>query len=227
MGAAGVVRAGEVRDARAGSAMRRSMAYMPYLIIAALGAALLVQAVRLLWAVLVPISPLGDWQPPRAQILDHPQRLALLNSFDPFFRGAMAGSGPVQVTAINIMLHGVTMNEATGGGSAILAGADGVQNSYAVGDEVMAGVTLAAVAFDHVVLDRGGARETLFMEQGDGGAVPIVGAPVAAAGASGAGPVDNSKAEAKSAADGGSAPPTLEKDRGAGAVPVDNFIAKS
>ena len=50
----------------------------------------------------------------------------------------------------------------------------------------MPGVTLKSVAFDHVVLDRGGAAEDLFLDQ-SGGAAPI--SPDAPAGAPTANPV--------------------------------------
>src|SRR3546814_4797376 len=39
-----------------------------------------------------------------------------------------------------------------------VAGPNGVQNSFAVGEEIMPGVVLKAVAFDHITIDRGGAR---------------------------------------------------------------------
>ena len=58
-------------------------------------------------------------------------------------------------------------DEATGRGSAILAGADGVQRSIAVGEDIQPGVVLKAVAFDHVTIARGGAEEDLFIVQGD------------------------------------------------------------
>jgi general secretion pathway protein C len=57
------------------------------------------------------------------------------------------------------------MNEYSGSGSAILAGADGVQQSYTVGEEVMPGVTLSAVAFDHVILSHNGVKASLFLDQ--------------------------------------------------------------
>src|SRR3546814_4658726 len=60
---------------------------------------------------------------------------------------------------LGLTLYGVNINEATGGGSAIIAAEDGEQASYAVGDEIAPGVRLAGVAFDHVTLDRGGAQE--------------------------------------------------------------------
>jgi len=79
------------------------------------------------------------------------------------------------------------MNEASGGGSAIIAGSDGVQRSYAVGEEVSPGVKLVQVLFDHVVLERGGTRESLFLDQ----SVPaetVGDAPMTAAPAAGATP---------------------------------------
>src|SRR3546814_10239596 len=66
---------------------------------------------------------------------------------------------------LGLTLYGVNINEATGGGSAIIAAEDGEQASYAVGDEIAPGVRLAGVAFDHVTLDRGGAQESLFLDQ--------------------------------------------------------------
>ena len=55
-------------------------------------------------------------------------------------------------------LTNVRADSATGRGSAIIASGDGQQQVYAVGDTVGDGVTLAAIAADHVVFDRGGTR---------------------------------------------------------------------
>lgn len=96
---------------------------------------------------------------------------ALLARFDPFFP-ARAGSGEgLPVTALPFTLHGVRADSATGRGSAILATGDGFQKVYAVGDTVADGVTLAAIASDHVVLDRGGTREALWIDSG--GSAPV------------------------------------------------------
>ena len=133
--------------------------------VAFLGALLVWQSVRLLGTLLVPLSPLGAWQPQTATIASLAERRALFTAFDPFFRNAAQGPASATVTALGLTLYGVNINEATGGGSAIIAGEDGVQSSYGVGDEIAPGVTLAGVAFDHVLLDRGGARETLFLDQ--------------------------------------------------------------
>ena len=143
----------------------------PLLLAALLGALLIFQLVRLLWTVITPLSPLGVWQPQAAVIASPAERRALFASFDPFFRSAPQGPASATVTALGLTLFGININEATGGGSAIIAGEDGVQTSYAVGDEIAPGVRLVGVAFDHVLLDRGGARESLFLDQSGEAAV--------------------------------------------------------
>ena len=83
------------------------------------------------------------------------------------------------VTSLSLKLYGIQLNEASGSGSAIIAGADGVQMSYALGDEIVPGVKLKAVFFDHVLLDRGGAEESLFIDQSspapEAGGPPVAG----------------------------------------------------
>lgn len=150
---------------------RSPRAIWPQLLAGLLGALLLWQAVRLLWVLLTPVSPLGAWRPQTAAIASPAERRALFTSLDPFFRGAAQGPAAATVTSAGLTLFGINLNEATGGGSAIIAGEDGVQASYAVGDEIAPGLTLAGIAFDHVLLDRGGARETLFLDQS--GAAPV------------------------------------------------------
>lgn len=167
----------------------------PQWLVLLLIAALAFQLVRLFWTLATPAGPIGDWRASAARLLTPAERRPLFASLDPFFRNQGEAAGAASVTALDLSLFGVNMNEASGGGSAIIAGADGVQNSFAVGDEVVPGVTLAAVAFDHVILDRGGARESLYIDQSepaDGDAVPAAGAatpvpatPIAAAPASG------------------------------------------
>ncbi|MBN8842945.1 MAG: PDZ domain-containing protein [Sphingomonadales bacterium] len=149
----------------------------PMLLVGLLGIALVWQCVSLLWTLIVPLSPLGAWQPQTAVIASPAERRALFSSIDPFFRGAGQGPATATVTSAGLTLFGVNINEATGGGSAILAAEDGIQNSYAVGDEVAPGLRLVGVAFDHVLLDRGGTRETLFLDQS--GAAPAVATPAA------------------------------------------------
>lgn len=125
---------------------------------------LLIQAIRLVWLVLTPLGPVGDYRANDVQILSPQSRLALFSSYDPFFRGGAAQTANV-VTSLQLTLFGIRMNEASGLGSAILSGPDGVQENYVVGEEIMAGVTLDSVAFDHVIISRGGVRESLYLDQ--------------------------------------------------------------
>ena len=161
----------------------------PLLVVGLLGAALIWQAVSLLWTLIVPLSPLGAWQPQTAVIASLAERRALFTSIDPFFRGAAQGPVTATVTSAGLTLFGVNINEATGGGSAIIAGEDCFQNSYAVGDEIAPGLKLVGVAFDHVLLDRGGARESLFLDQSGGAtaATPVLPAPTPEPGAAASG----------------------------------------
>lgn len=135
---------------------------------------LAVQCARLFWAVLTPVGPLGQFRSLSAAA--PAPSLASLGGFDPFFRQAPGQQGPAQavVTSLNIRLFGTSQNNATGGGTAIIAGPDGAQRSIAVGEEIMPGVTLAGVAFDHVTISRGGTEEQLFLDQstGSGQAAP-------------------------------------------------------
>ena len=132
------------------------------------------QGARLVWALVTPLGPLGDWQPAAGPDLAR-ARAVLSSGFDPFFRTGRA-DGPAVITSLQLKLFGVRVDEATGRGSAIIAGADNVQTSYSVGEAVQPGVTLKSVGFDSVVIARGGADETLFLDQS--GAAPIAAAPV-------------------------------------------------
>lgn len=125
---------------------------------------LVIQAIRLTWLILTPLGPVGDYRANDVQILSPQSRLTLFSSFDPFFRGSAAQSANV-VTSLQLTLFGIRMNEASGLGSAILSGPDGVQENYVVGQEIMSGVTLNSVAFDHVIINRGGVLESLYLDQ--------------------------------------------------------------
>lgn len=121
------------------------------------------QCARLIWTALTPVGPLGDW---RDAGTDRSGSTELLGSFDPFFRLSGAG-GPVTVTSLNLKLFGIRQDQASGRGSAIIAGSDGQQRSIAVGEEIEPGVTLKSVDFDSVTITRGGADEQLFMDQSE------------------------------------------------------------
>jgi general secretion pathway protein C len=142
---------------------------------------LAVQAARLIWILAAPLGPVGDWKASSALAL--PASSSVLASFDPFFR--LSASGPVVVTSLNLTLHGVREDRATGRGSAIIALPDGRQMSFAVGEEIMPGVVLTGVGFDNVTIARAGTAEQLFLDQSEpaptaGGAAgtPVAGAPL-------------------------------------------------
>lgn len=135
------------------------------ILIAFLATICAVQAARLFWVSVTPVGPTAQWRAPAVNLVPPAARLALFRGFDPFYRSEASAATTQNVTSLSLVLFGVRANESSGGGSAIIAGEDGVQNSYAVGEEVAPGVTLASVAFDHVVLSRGGVKESLYLDQ--------------------------------------------------------------
>ncbi|OYY91398.1 MAG: type II secretory protein PulC [Sphingomonas sp. 28-66-16] len=168
-------------DARARALLRRVPLRTAYTAIElVLMAVLAMQAARLVWAVATPVAPLGNWRLSRIGGGGAPGEM--LRSFDPFFRlqATTASAGPSVVTPLQLVLYGIRLDGASGRGSAIIATPDGMQKNYAVGEEIMPGVTLKQVAFDHVTLGRGGADEDLFIDQ-SGGATPAQSASAPAA----------------------------------------------
>lgn len=149
---------------------------------------LAVQVARVVWTVATPVGPLGRWRPEQPAQMTAAARAALFARFDPFFRTG-AGAGPAAVTSLSLKLFGIRMNEASGQGSAIIAGPDGIQSSVGVGDEIVAGVKLKAVAIDHVVIDRGGTDETLYLDQSQAAPVATPGAAPNAGASTGAAPL--------------------------------------
>jgi general secretion pathway protein C len=120
-----------------------------------------VQTARLIWVLLAPLGPVGNWTSASAGA---PRGDAtVLAAFDPFFR--LSAGGPVVVTSLNLKLTGVREDRSTGRGSAIIQLPDGRQLSFGVGEEIMPGVTLAGVGFDNVTISRGGAQEQIFLDQ--------------------------------------------------------------
>lgn len=131
-------------------------------------AGIAVQLVRLLWILATPVGPFGDWKPASARLLPPQTQAAVLAAVDPFHRGAAPGAAAAPAApAVEMTLFGVRA-DARGSGSAILGAADGEQTSFVVGEEVAPGVRLASVGFDHVVLDRGGQQQTIYMEGAEG-----------------------------------------------------------
>ncbi|HEX8402848.1 MAG TPA: type II secretion system protein N [Allosphingosinicella sp.] len=144
---------------------------------------LAMQCARLVWTMVTPLGPVGEWKAAAALRPAQPVATSLLGSFDPFFRASSAAA-PAVVTSLNLTLFGVRENRATGRGSAIIGTADGQQRSYAVGEEIMPGVTLTAVGFDNVTVSRSGTAEQLFLDQSPPatavgpGAIPAMSTPM-------------------------------------------------
>jgi general secretion pathway protein C len=139
---------------------------------AALILLLLVQAGRLVWLFAAPTPQATQARPLPA--VD----LGVLSRFDAFFRNGGGGAEAAPSDGGGLTLFGVRADGA-GGGSAIIGLSDGRQVSTGAGEEVEPGLTLNAVAPDHVMLSRGGAPFRLDFPDMVSGAAPV--APVAAA----------------------------------------------
>lgn len=123
---------------------------------------------RALWLAVTPAGPLGT-QPIGAAATAWPMALA---ASDPFF--PQSATAPDAVSSLDLALVGTRVDAASARGSAIIATPDGRQQSFAVGDEIMPGVKLVAVEFESVTLDRGGARETLYIDQSPAAADGVI-----------------------------------------------------
>jgi general secretion pathway protein C len=125
-------------------------------------AVLAVLAAQLAWTIVTPVGPFGDWRPAAPRTLSAEAQSAVLAAMDPFFRsGSAAQAGAA--APVDLQLFGTRLGSDGVPGSAILGQPEGEQRSYVVGEEVAPGVKLAAVHFDHVVLERGGVRQSLQM----------------------------------------------------------------
>lgn len=97
-------------------------------------------------------------------VLDAPARAALFGQFDPFARDGGGGAGPLPLT-----LLGTRSGPGGEGGSAIVAGPDGVQKVVLQGEEALPGLRLVRVDFDTITLSRAGGRVTLAMKADEPG----------------------------------------------------------
>ncbi|KTF32591.1 type II secretion system protein N [Xanthomonas vesicatoria] len=111
-------------------------------LVCALVALLALQGLRLLWLVITPVGPVGRAQPAAATAAD----LSALRR-DVFNRSVADSTGD------GVVLHGVRAGVTQA--AAYLSLGDGRQGAYRVGDAVMPGVVLQAIAADHVLLRTG------------------------------------------------------------------------
>lgn len=146
----------------------------PYTLLkATLLAGLAVATTQLVWAIVTPVGPFGDWRPAGPRRLSAEAQSAVLGAVDPFFRARPAGPA-TRAAPIDLQLFGTRLGSDGIPGSAILGPPGGDQRSYVIGEEVAPGVKLAAVHFDHVDLDRGGVRQSLFMPGAEADAPAVV-----------------------------------------------------
>jgi general secretion pathway protein C len=135
---------------------------------AVLLALIAIQAARLTWTIMTPLGPVGRWLPAAPPTIPASAQLALLSTFDPFATSqAQASAANPAPPVSGFTLFGTRMSLGAAPGSAIIAGTDGVQNSYAVGEEVAPGVRLLSVGFDFVLIGGNGAEQRLAMEGAD------------------------------------------------------------
>lgn len=146
-----------------------------------------IQVARLAWTLVTPLGPVGRWLPPAPAALPEAAQLALLSTYDPFASATAAPAAP-PATATGLTLFGTRMSLGGAPGSAIIAGADGIQTSFTVGDEVAPGLRLLSVGFDFVLLGGNGAEQRLAMEGAEppAGTEAVAGAAPANAGGGGA-----------------------------------------
>lgn len=144
---------------------------------AALILLLLVQAGRLVWLFAAP-TPQAVQARPLSEI-----DLGVLSRFDAFFRNGGGGAEAASPDGGGLTLFGVRADGA-GGGSAIIGLSDGRQVSVGAGEELEPGLTLSAVAPDHVMLSRGGAPFRLDFPDMMSGAASVAPATMASSAAS-------------------------------------------
>lgn len=116
------------------------------------------QAARLIWVALTPIGAIGT-AASAAAVVD----VQALPAVDVFFNstmGSQPGSTATAGVALGYQLFGLRAGTGSSG-SAILAGADGRQAAYLVGETIAPGITLEAVGSDFAVLFAGGGHHRL------------------------------------------------------------------
>lgn len=131
-------------------------------LLALLFAGLAIQSARFLWALVTPVTPIGDWRPASVTPMSPDAQAAILASVNPFDR---ATSGAATASLPNdLKLYGVRAAAGSLRGGAIIQLPDGSQISVSEGEEVMPGATLVAVGFDFADVMREGGRQRLFLD---------------------------------------------------------------
>lgn len=136
-----------------------------------------------LFKLLAPLpEPVTDPLPPQLRAAEGPS--APVNPFRvtasaPGEAAAIETAATLNETSLSLTLHG-TWVDADGGAAIIASGSDS-QKRYKAGEEVAPGVKLEMVEREFVVLDRGGAKESLRLLNRQQGAAPAASAAIAPA----------------------------------------------
>tara|TARA_R110000868_G_scaffold2384_9_gene17764 strand:+ start:94 stop:939 length:846 start_codon:yes stop_codon:yes gene_type:complete len=80
-------------------------------------------------------------------------------------RAEVASSETLPETQLNLALHGIRLGATAQSGGAIIQTPDNRQGFFAAGDSIIDGVTLAEVDIDHVIINRRGIREALYLRE--------------------------------------------------------------
>ncbi|CAE6714725.1 type II secretion system protein N [Xanthomonas arboricola] len=136
-------------------------------------ALLALQCARVVWVVIAPIGPLGT-----AQVATPAQAELPALRRDVFYRSVAEASSD------GIVLHGVRAGGAQA--AAFLSSGDGRQGAYRIGDGVVPGVTVQAIASDHVLLRTGSGVRRLALVESTASAAATSPATAATAAAGGA-----------------------------------------
>lgn len=149
-----------------GSAFDRNRHAQPaaFVLCAILGALVLWQLVRLVWAVVPRDDAALDTPPVRvpasAAAGVGSQSIARWHLFGE--TPALPGSGPgAPATTLSLILRGTFAGSDPGNGIAVIADSGNGERAFRAGDDVLPGVRLKAVHPDHVVLGHDGVEETL------------------------------------------------------------------
>lgn len=122
---------------------------------------------RLLWA-LWPIPDAGRWRPAQLAAAPGAQRAVDIQAaidahlFGDYRASADPnGAASAPETRLSLSLLGILSNSVPERSRALIASSDGAEKPFAIGDDVISGVSLQAIFADRVVLSRGGTLETL------------------------------------------------------------------
>lgn len=129
-------------------------------------------AALLVW-LLIPIPESAQWQPAPAASVAGPGHsgpdLALIASaslFGPYHAPTVdAPLAEAPETGLNLTLRGILAATEERGSRALIGSPNGDEMPYAVGAEIIRGVTLKAIFPDRVILSRGGRLETLRLDK--------------------------------------------------------------